>query len=307
MTDQPQSRLPRPPRPAAAALGLVLVGAVALLVAAGLGLWVADQVGATRLWRVESVVAPLVVAVGALAAAWVGVSASVAGACAAVRAAGGAWRLGEVAVQRWAPGLVRRALVVALAAGVGLGGAVGATASTPAPPPATVAAADLGWTPTSTTLGTPSIDTPTTVDAAAVPDSPADPARAETGVADDADARLDSPAPADAPAAGATTHDGGATGAVPVAAPLPAVGGTTPGAPPSAPVSAPTGTVTVRPGDTLWGLAARALGPDASDAAIAAEWPRWYAANAATIGADPDVLQPGQVLTVPTTTDGGAR
>ena len=77
---------------------------------------------------------------------------------------------------------------------------------------------------------------------------------------------------------------------------------------PGAPTSpdAPVGTVEVRPGDTLWGLAARSLGPDASDAQIAAEWPRWYAANASTIGPDPDVLLPGQMLVVPSS-DGGAR
>ncbi len=48
--------------------------------------------------------------------------------------------------------------------------------------------------------------------------------------------------------------------------------------------------VTVRRGDTLWDLAARGLGPTASDAEIAAEWPRWYAANRDVVGADPDLL-----------------
>ena len=54
--------------------------------------------------------------------------------------------------------------------------------------------------------------------------------------------------------------------------------------------------VTVRRGDTLWDLAARGLGPTASDAEIAAEWPRWYAANRDVVGADPDLLVPGQQL-----------
>lgn len=57
--------------------------------------------------------------------------------------------------------------------------------------------------------------------------------------------------------------------------------------------------VVVRRGDTLWDLASRHLGPAASDAEIAASWPRWYEANAATIGADPDLLLPGQVLRPP--------
>lgn len=57
--------------------------------------------------------------------------------------------------------------------------------------------------------------------------------------------------------------------------------------------------VAVRRGDTLWAIAARHLGPAADPAEIAREWPRWYAANRALIGADPDLLQPGQLLTPP--------
>ncbi len=57
--------------------------------------------------------------------------------------------------------------------------------------------------------------------------------------------------------------------------------------------------VVVRRGDTLWDLAARHLGPDAGDAEIAAEWPRWHGANREVIGADPDLLLPGQRLHPP--------
>lgn len=59
--------------------------------------------------------------------------------------------------------------------------------------------------------------------------------------------------------------------------------------------------VVVRRGDTLWDIAARALGPGASDADIAASWPRWHAANRSTIGPDPDLILPGQLLRPPTT------
>jgi resuscitation-promoting factor RpfA len=62
----------------------------------------------------------------------------------------------------------------------------------------------------------------------------------------------------------------------------------------------PTGEVVVRRGDTLWGLAARHLPPDSSAAAIAAEWPRWFEANRRVIGADPDLIRPGQRLRPPT-------
>ena len=59
--------------------------------------------------------------------------------------------------------------------------------------------------------------------------------------------------------------------------------------------------VVVRRGDTLWDLAARHLGPDATAADIAAEWPRWYAANRQAIGPDPDLLRPGERLVPPGT------
>ncbi|MEP6761573.1 MAG: LysM domain-containing protein [Sporichthyaceae bacterium] len=59
--------------------------------------------------------------------------------------------------------------------------------------------------------------------------------------------------------------------------------------------------VVVRRGDTLWDIAARALGPDATAAEIAASWPRWHATNRSTIGPDPDLILPGQLLRPPGT------
>lgn len=56
----------------------------------------------------------------------------------------------------------------------------------------------------------------------------------------------------------------------------------------------------VRRGDTLWSIAARHLGPSATAAEIAVEWPRWYAANRETIGPDPDLIIPGELLQPPT-------
>ncbi len=298
----------------------MLAGATALAVAAALGLWVVDHLTATELWRVETVVAPAVVAVGVLAAAWVGVSALVAGTCAGVRAAGGAWRAGEVAVQRWAPGLVRRALAVAVAAGVGMTGAVGAHAAVEVAPAATSVTVDLGWTPTTAdpstrvapadAAGTSATDRTPTATATALPDLPGVGPEAQPGVVGDTP-QPGAPAPA-LPVEAAPTPDdaprepSGAATTTPVALPVAAHLPPAPDPAPSAPAPA-SRTVEVRPGDTLWGLAARSLGPDASDAAIAAAWPQWYAANASTIGPDPDVLHPGQVLVVPVTTEGGAR
>lgn len=55
----------------------------------------------------------------------------------------------------------------------------------------------------------------------------------------------------------------------------------------------------VRPGDSLWTIAARTLGPLASEAEIAHEWPRWYAMNRESIGNSPNLLIPGTLLQVP--------
>ena len=59
--------------------------------------------------------------------------------------------------------------------------------------------------------------------------------------------------------------------------------------------------VVVQPGDSLWTIAERHLGPHASAAAVATEWPRWYATNRALIGPDPDLITPGMVLHAPET------
>lgn len=59
------------------------------------------------------------------------------------------------------------------------------------------------------------------------------------------------------------------------------------------------GAVVVKRGDTLWAIAARHLGPSTTAAQIAAEWPRWHAANRAVIGADPDLILPGMILHPP--------
>ncbi|WP_243407101.1 LysM peptidoglycan-binding domain-containing protein, partial [Frankia canadensis] len=57
--------------------------------------------------------------------------------------------------------------------------------------------------------------------------------------------------------------------------------------------------IVVLRGDSLWTIAARHLGPTATHEQIAAEWPRWWAANADLIGHDPNVILPGQRLRPP--------
>jgi len=80
------------------------------------------------------------------------------------------------------------------------------------------------------------------------------------------------------------------------AASAPAPVHTTPAAPgPHAtarPHVAPLTRYTVRPGDSLWSIAQRELGNGAN-------WPRIWAANRGTVDGHPDLIRPGQVLTLP--------
>lgn len=92
-----------------------------------------------------------------------------------------------------------------------------------------------------------------------------------------------------------TWPQGRATPATPPAPPTRAV-------PPAShpPSSPPAGSpVTVRPGDSLWLIAARRLGSDATLRQIELGWRDWYAANRTLIGADPGLIRPGQVLVDP--------
>ncbi|MDK1327170.1 LysM peptidoglycan-binding domain-containing protein [Arthrobacter sp. zg-Y1143] len=129
--------------------------------------------------------------------------------------------------------------------------------------------------------------------ALAVPEAaaPAAPAVPSAGAAAD-------PAGAAGPAAGTEPGAGGTADAVsPLWRPLPPQppgGGLLTGTP-----RQETGQVVVAAGDTLWSLAGQQLGPGAGDAEIAALWPRWYELNRETIGLDPGLIHPGQILTAP--------
>ncbi|MGV8976787.1 MAG: LysM peptidoglycan-binding domain-containing protein [Cellulomonas sp.] len=202
---------------------------------------------------VDRLVETGVLGAGLVLTAWLALSLVVATLCATGRAAGVRWRAGERLVARCAPDLVRRALVLAVGAGIGLSAATGATAAAPGD-------LDLGWTATAAT-------------------TTASPAMTATGLS----------AVAATPAGTTTTVSSVANAQTP----------TTEAA---VPVPVQDDTVVVEPGDTLWHIAQRALPSGAGAADIASAWPAWYAANAALIGDDPDLLQPGQVLISPTHT-----
>ncbi|WP_270886504.1 LysM peptidoglycan-binding domain-containing protein [Pedococcus sp. 5OH_020] len=65
--------------------------------------------------------------------------------------------------------------------------------------------------------------------------------------------------------------------------------------------------IVVQRGDSLWGIVARHLGPQASAAEVAAQWPRWYAANRRVIGPEPDRVLPGQIVRAPAATADGEQ
>lgn len=57
--------------------------------------------------------------------------------------------------------------------------------------------------------------------------------------------------------------------------------------------------VVVREGDSLWRIAKGRLGPDATAADIDREWRLWFHHNRSTIGPNPHLLHPGQLLRAP--------
>lgn len=191
-------------------------------------------------------------------------------------------RVGHVArvgADRLTPALARR--IAAFVLGVGVGVAGGPTQAVASPRGSVTASsvADPGFVPARATLDGPALD-PAFSPASADPDS--------------------SPAPV-------------APGFTPTPTPPTPTGpGFTPIAPrvrPQAdpgllggrPVATTDHEVVVHRGDTLWSIAARHLGPQASDAEIAAAWPRWFDLNRSLVGDDPDLILPGQILRIPDT------
>ena len=76
-----------------------------------------------------------------------------------------------------------------------------------------------------------------------------------------------------------------------------------PGTAPAVAATAPTEPVLVRPGDSLWRVAAQQLQaagtPDPSEAQVAQAWPAWWSANRDVVGDDPDLIRPGMRLSSP--------
>lgn len=164
------------------ALLLVMGGAVTAL-----ALRAAHLVGTLPAARPEPYVELLAVALGAVAATWVAVSALLGLGCVVARAVGRSWGAGEQLLLRAAPAVVRRAaragVGLTMGAGLVLAGGTAQAATAPDADPGVVAV-DLGWQ-----ASTPAPE----------PAGPAQPAPLPTDVS--------SPAPPHAPSALATTFD----------------------------------------------------------------------------------------------------
>lgn len=91
-----------------------------------------------------------------------------------------------------------------------------------------------------------------------------------------------------------------ATAAPPAPAAPPTQASSVPTADVSPPLADDSARYVVVAGDCLWDIAARLIGPGASNAAIDRSWRAIYAANRAAIGDEPGLIHPGLVLTIPT-------
>lgn len=216
---------------------------------------------------VDSVVAALAgLALGVLLLVWCAGAAATVGAALVGTASTAGTALRAVAGAT-TPLLLRRLLAAALGAAV-LGGVTGpALAAVPPATATTPTAAGLTW-PAAPVLATAPATAPTTATTTPAP-SP--------------------PAPATTTKPTTTTATTTATASEPARATGPSGQRDQPGRT----------EVVVRAGDTLWSIAAGHLPAGSTRAAVAAAWPRWYAANRAVIGADPDHLRPGQRLVAP--------
>lgn len=260
----------------AAALALLgFAGPVAALLTA-MALRLAGELPATR---VEELVALGAAAVGAAVGWWLAGSALLVLCCLLARGLGTRWRGAEALALRVAPAVLRRTLVTAVGAGLVLG--VGLAPASATGRAAVPSWPDPGWQTTTTAPATG--PAPAEGSGAAADAPPTSPTGRDGWSAA-------TPSSALSPfSATAVDTDADRTGVAPV----------TPTADDGTDRDQQDGSVVVRPGDSLWAIAASRLPAGATDAQIAQEWPRWYAENLDVVGTDPGLILPGQVLRQP--------
>jgi hypothetical protein len=184
-------------------------------------------------------------------------------------------RAAQVWADRLTPALARRMAAFVLGVGVGVVGGPSQAVANPRPATAATSVADPGFVPTLSASDVP------------LPDPGFTTAPLGPGLA---------PVPT-VPAPSGAAPESAAPGFTPTAPRVrpqadPGLLGSRPG-------TSTERDVVVHRGDSLWSIAARHLGPQATDAEIAREWPRWFDLNRDLIGDDPDLILPGQILRVP--------
>lgn len=276
-----QPPAPRAWRSSAATALRALVAAVVTGAAAALLAHVAARLGrdvpAVGTGRLEGWVAVCAVGVGAVAMVVMATGCLLTAVGAVGRGVGRTLAGVERLAARLTPVAVRRVVALGLGAAltVGVTGPVVAQEQEPGVQPggavrAGEAPLDLGWAVTADDGGAEPAESPAGPSPAVAPSTSQAPADAAPPAGTAPGAPLVDTSP---PAAAATAE------------------------PTELPSAAAPTTVVVAPGDSLWSITADLL-PGAGDAAIAAAWPRLYAANSGVVGADPDLIHPGQVLTI---------
>lgn len=248
-----------------------------------------------------------VLALGAVVAAWFALTGCGVLLCLALRAAGRRWTRGEAAVRTAGAPLVRRLVGVAAGAALGTSLAFSGAIAAPGDVPD-----DLGWAPpTAAPATTPDSSNQDSSNPGSSNPDGSNPVLAERAATVDPAVTVDPAATVDPVVTvdPAVTVDPVVTvepvvtePAVTVEPAVSEVAVRDPAGPSAAATTGGTPTHVVRPGESLWSIAAQALasaGRDASAPSVAAAWPAWYRANEAVIGSDPDLIRPGQVLSTP--------
>jgi len=228
-----------------------------------------------------------VAAGSAVILAWLGLGVMLAALTAAPGAVG---RLAGAAAARVAPTMVRRVTAVLLGTALATAAAPLGHAAEPQPLPSRDTATSQPVAPPAPDPGFGVTTRPPVADGGA-PDPGGSVPASTTLTAPDPGFGVGMPAPAPPSPAASRPVNGPSTAA-------PGLGPLGPG--PQTPSLTASQTVTVLRGDSLWAIVARHLGPHATPLQVAREWPRWYAANHTVIGANPNLIRVGQVLTVPT-------
>ena len=208
---------------------------------------------------------------------------------------GGASALAARLLEAWGAPAVRRITASAL---------LGSLSSAPAlAAEGTAGGDDLGWHPTSSAPASPPSQSSTPSPQA---DQPAPEATAGTG-ASQSRSESSTASAEQAPSTGSSASDRSSQSAEP---PSPSSSRAQSSAGPD-PQTSSTPTYTVVPGESLWSITARLLPAGSGPEQIAQAWPVLYRANSDVVGADPSLIRPGTVLSVPdslsapSTTTGG--